>query len=618
MRKSEFLAQLRSSVCASAEAAMAGTPHTTEGCPYLEFWFDYYDGQSSQHIERALRRYAPEARNAQSASAYIELARARIERGVRRWVRTGEITEVPEGAPLPAMSQETAAQTGPSGQDSGGVRLKESVGGGRPLDSPEMIQAQLGLGSPLESDVRSRMEGAFGRSFRHVRIHTGPTANRLSSQQQARAFTVGKNIAFGGSEYRPGTLVGDALLAHELAHVVQQGGEAQAAQARQTSSTSYDALEEDADLSAVGAMVALWGGVKGALGDLSSRATPSLRSGLRLQRCDSIADLLGLGDEESKEGSPASEETQPETEEGPDAEDQPAPQAEPEDASPEEDEGPSITASGSDRLVPVTPSAGCIQTSGSPRSSSQGFAVDYEKTNANRGQISLRQREDNDKELHTIEIPENPRIGRVNFPANIPIANEDHHYELEMVFYNSRGVKYGGLGGNRPTVKFQVCELDTAPTGDDLLFSKAVYAEGVDAGEFPWVRDVVYNRIQWVATCPGDADDFGTDIRTVLNAPNQFASVLNNSSKFQELEDELNDHSGACQYTTPPRSASPARCRLVNAAISTVAAGNGNTHDHVFFRSDANKPSNRAENRTRYPNGNYYWEISECPPDRQR
>ena len=56
-----------------------------------------------------------------------------------------------------------------------------------------------------------------------VRLHDDPAAARLTRSLGARALAVGEHVAFGPNEYEPGTPVGDALIAHELAHVVQQG-----------------------------------------------------------------------------------------------------------------------------------------------------------------------------------------------------------------------------------------------------------------------------------------------------------------------------------------------------------------------------------------------------------
>jgi hypothetical protein len=81
---------------------------------------------------------------------------------------------------------------------------------------------QVGLvsngGSPLPDAVRGKMEAALGADFSNVRVHVGPQADRIG----AIAFTVGSDIYFAPGRYQPGTIQGQQLLGHELAHVVQQ------------------------------------------------------------------------------------------------------------------------------------------------------------------------------------------------------------------------------------------------------------------------------------------------------------------------------------------------------------------------------------------------------------
>jgi hypothetical protein len=74
------------------------------------------------------------------------------------------------------------------------------------------------------------LQPAFGADFSGVRVHTDATAQGLSDTLNAHAFTIGTDIAFAPGEYQPGTVVGDALIAHELAHVVQQGAHGPAVQ----------------------------------------------------------------------------------------------------------------------------------------------------------------------------------------------------------------------------------------------------------------------------------------------------------------------------------------------------------------------------------------------------
>jgi hypothetical protein len=68
------------------------------------------------------------------------------------------------------------------------------------------------------------MEPRFGEDFSQVRIHTDRSAAQAADDLNARAFTVGRHIAFAPGEYRPETGSGRHLLAHELTHVVQQRG----------------------------------------------------------------------------------------------------------------------------------------------------------------------------------------------------------------------------------------------------------------------------------------------------------------------------------------------------------------------------------------------------------
>ena len=76
---------------------------------------------------------------------------------------------------------------------------------------------------PTAADYPAANAGRFGADFSSVRVHHGPTAYKAAQSVGARAFTVGNHIVFGDGEYRPDSTVGQHLLAHELAHVVQQG-----------------------------------------------------------------------------------------------------------------------------------------------------------------------------------------------------------------------------------------------------------------------------------------------------------------------------------------------------------------------------------------------------------
>lgn len=82
-------------------------------------------------------------------------------------------------------------------------------------------------GRPLDIPTRRFFETRFGNDFSGVRVHTDPGATGSAAAVSARAYTTGEDIYFNQDEYDPQHPNGQRLLAHELAHVVQQrrGGE---------------------------------------------------------------------------------------------------------------------------------------------------------------------------------------------------------------------------------------------------------------------------------------------------------------------------------------------------------------------------------------------------------
>lgn len=77
-------------------------------------------------------------------------------------------------------------------------------------------------GRPLDASTRTFMEPRFGQDFSGVRVHTNDDAARSARDVKARAYTAGQDIAFAPGQYAPETGRGQQLIAHELAHVVQQ------------------------------------------------------------------------------------------------------------------------------------------------------------------------------------------------------------------------------------------------------------------------------------------------------------------------------------------------------------------------------------------------------------
>jgi hypothetical protein len=77
-------------------------------------------------------------------------------------------------------------------------------------------------GQSLDAATRAFMEPRFGRDFGDVRVHTDAQAAESAAAIDAAAYTVKADVVFGTGQYLPQTTRGDATLAHELTHVVQQ------------------------------------------------------------------------------------------------------------------------------------------------------------------------------------------------------------------------------------------------------------------------------------------------------------------------------------------------------------------------------------------------------------
>jgi Domain of unknown function (DUF4157) len=91
------------------------------------------------------------------------------------------------------------------------------------------------------------MEPRFGHDFSHVRVHTDSLAGDAARAIDSHAYTVGHDIAFAPGKYQPESHSGRHLLAHELAHTVQQGGLQCRAIDLVVDSASNSRLEQEAD-----------------------------------------------------------------------------------------------------------------------------------------------------------------------------------------------------------------------------------------------------------------------------------------------------------------------------------------------------------------------------------
>ena len=111
-------------------------------------------------------------------------------------------------------------------------------------DVQRRIDGSRGGGGSLDPGVQERLGDTLG-DLSDVRVHTDSTADHLNTAVSARAFATGTDVYFASGEYQPGSAEGDKLIAHELAHVVQQRGAP--AGGPLSVSEPGDALEREAD-----------------------------------------------------------------------------------------------------------------------------------------------------------------------------------------------------------------------------------------------------------------------------------------------------------------------------------------------------------------------------------
>ena len=107
----------------------------------------------------------------------------------------------------------------------GKVLQRAANGCAQPSSIPPVVnQALTSPGRPLDTSTRTFMESRFGHDFSQVRVHDDALANESAHAVNAKAYTVGQDIVFANGRYTPDQSSGRDLLAHELAHTIQQAG----------------------------------------------------------------------------------------------------------------------------------------------------------------------------------------------------------------------------------------------------------------------------------------------------------------------------------------------------------------------------------------------------------
>ncbi len=134
-------------------------------------------------------------------------------------VSTGESRIAPRDSE-PSLAEQIAS----SGSRINRSAVVGSAGGDLDADTERRIQSAAGGGRSLPIGLQSSMGSAFGTDFSDVRLHVGAESDQLNERIQSRAFTLGNDVFVRRQDYAPRTGEGQRLIAHELAHTIQQGG----------------------------------------------------------------------------------------------------------------------------------------------------------------------------------------------------------------------------------------------------------------------------------------------------------------------------------------------------------------------------------------------------------
>jgi hypothetical protein len=198
----------------------------------------------------------PRVQSAQRSDAMLELQQSYGNRYVQRVmgkVQAKLIVNPPDDQyereadrVATAITRVPGGRVRPEQEEAALVRMK-AVNSQLPEVSDETesrIKAAQGSGQPLPDSISASLEPHFGRDFSQVRVHTDAEADELCRELGAKAFTTGRDVFFREGAYQPDSGFGKSLLAHEIAHVVQQGGARVSRQAAETEEAAADPKEE--------------------------------------------------------------------------------------------------------------------------------------------------------------------------------------------------------------------------------------------------------------------------------------------------------------------------------------------------------------------------------------
>ena len=160
---------------------------------------------------------------------------------------------VHDEALMPGGASQSAVLAAPENPLTSGLLLRKAERDDNGVaDGAEhaVATAATSSGAALPAAIQRKFESSLGADLSSVRVHTGGESQNAAHAVGAKAYTIGQDIHFGAGQYDPSSGAGEHLLAHEVAHTVQQQGGTPTRQNKLEVSSPGDAAEHEADRAA--------------------------------------------------------------------------------------------------------------------------------------------------------------------------------------------------------------------------------------------------------------------------------------------------------------------------------------------------------------------------------
>jgi Domain of unknown function (DUF4157) len=186
-----------------------------------------------EQAPKGTKKDKPDARAAEAARVRAEremykpesqkaAEKKEADEWVQAWVAQQKFPGAPAGVTIPLLEPQPGEKKEEKKEEKPAQPAPASPTSAPPAHA-EVDGALSTPGRPLDPSTRRAMEARFGYDFSTVRVHDDARAAASAAGIDAAAFTVGEDVVFGTGRYDPSSPAGRRLLAHELAHVVQQG-----------------------------------------------------------------------------------------------------------------------------------------------------------------------------------------------------------------------------------------------------------------------------------------------------------------------------------------------------------------------------------------------------------